>query len=91
MSAYVQPTDGGLVVRMPEYIVDRREIEIHLAGELGLRSFHFQVDRNVCAQLQMVEEEVDKKLPVTHFQPVLAAHKREAHAEFEKELPQMIE
>jgi len=56
--------DAGLVVGMPQKVVDRREIEVHLAGELRLERFHLQIDHDVSTDLQVVEEEVDVELLV---------------------------
>jgi hypothetical protein len=40
----------------------------------------------VTAQLQVVEEKIDVELLVAHGKPVLASHKSEPYAEFEKKL-----
>ncbi len=39
----------------------------------------------------MVEKEIDVKFLVAHGEPVLAAHKREPDAEFEKKLAQVVQ
>jgi hypothetical protein len=45
-------------------VVDGREIKVHLAGEFRLERFHLQIDYDVSAQLQVVEEEIDVEILV---------------------------
>ena len=72
---------------MAQQVVDRREIEIHLAGELGLERNGLQIDDHVAAQLEVIEEQVDAKFFASDRQRILAADECEADSQFEQELP----
>jgi hypothetical protein len=72
-------------------VVDRRQVEVHFAGELRLEVGDLQVDDHVAAQLQVVEEQVDAEFLAADLQQILAADEREADAELEQEGTDMFE
>jgi len=75
--------DARSVVGVAKLVVSRRQIEVHLAGELGLELLDFEVDHHEAAQAEMVEEEVDVVILTGHLEVVLAADKGEALSKLE--------
>src|SRR5579885_3580380 len=47
-------SDAWLVVRMPQQVVGRRQVEVHFAGELRLEVDHLDIDGHVAAQADIV-------------------------------------
>src|SRR5437763_614994 len=70
--------DGGLIVGVAEKIVDGGEVEAHLAGVLGLEVRHLELDDDVAAQVEVVEEEGEEEVPAVHRQRVLGADEGKA-------------
>ena len=68
---------------MPQEIVHRRQVEIHLARVFGLEAIELEVNDNEAAKSKMIEEQIKAKVLASHFKPILAADKREAYAEFQ--------
>jgi hypothetical protein len=69
--------DRGLIVSVTELIIDGEEVEIHLAGELGLEVFHLEFKNDEAAQPQVIEEQAHVVVLSTDFQRILAPYKRE--------------
>ena len=65
-----------LVVGMAHQVVDRREVEVHLARVLGLELGRLEVDDDVAAQLQVIEEEVDVEVLVADVEVAPAGRRR---------------
>jgi hypothetical protein len=65
--------DAGLVLRVAQQVVRRRKVEVHLAGILGLELANLEIDHNIAAQLEMVEQHVQVVVLVGHFEVILAA------------------
>jgi hypothetical protein len=65
---------------------DRREIEVHLLGEFRFEGVHLQIDHHVRTELQVVKKQISVESLAANGKPVLASHKREPDAQFEKEL-----
>lgn len=51
-------SDGGVVVRVGDEVIDGGEVEAELAYVLGLERADLQLDGDVAAQLELVEEEI---------------------------------
>jgi hypothetical protein len=51
--------DAGLNIRMTQQAVDRRQIEIHFAGELGLERNGLQIYYYVATQPQVTKKQID--------------------------------
>src|SRR3954464_3865877 len=83
--------DGGLVVGAAEEVVDGGEIEAHLAGVLGLEVRHLELDDDVAAQVEVVEEEVEEEVPAAHGQRILGADEGEAGAQLEEEATDLLD
>src|SRR4051812_2255854 len=83
--------DGGLVVGVPEEVVDGGEVEAHLAGVLGLEVRHLELDDDVAAQAEVVEEEVEEEVPAAHGQRILGADEGEAGAQLEEEATDLLD
>ena len=66
---------------MPKQVIHGRQVEIHFAGELWPKRLDLQVDDHVSPKLQVVDEQVQKKLFATRLQAVLAANEGEADTE----------
>ncbi len=64
--------DTGLVVGMAQQVVDRREIEIHLAGELGLEGNNLEIYYQITSQFKVIKEEVDAKFFASNCQRTAA-------------------
>ena len=52
----------GLVVRAPFFLVQEVQVEIHLAGVLGLERSDFQIERHQGLEKAVVEEQIDEVL-----------------------------
>lgn len=77
--------EGGGIVRVAQEVIHGGTIEIHLPGILGFELAFFEVHHDETAEVQVIEEEVQIKVPPADFQPVLAAHKGKTTPEFEEE------
>lgn len=78
--------DGRLIVEMAHQIVHCRQVELHLPSVPRTELFHLEINDDKAAQLQVVEEEINEELVAHHLKAILAAHKSEADAKFQKEL-----
>src|SRR5262249_27110594 len=77
--------DGWGVGRVAELIVYYAQVEVHLAGVLGLEGPFLQVDDHERPQPEVVEEQVDVEVLITDFDAVLPADEGEPLTEFEQE------
>lgn len=80
---------GRLVVRMPQYVVHRIEIEVHLASVLGGKWTSLEVNDQVAAELQVIEEQINVIVLVTDGQSELVTDKSEPGTELNEELAQV--
>jgi hypothetical protein len=76
---------------MSEEVVDRREIEAHLAGEFRLEGSAFRSITTNARKFQMVKEEIDVEVLVSDCDPLLSRDQRKTNAQFEEKLAQVIE
>src|SRR5579871_4397350 len=83
--------DGGTVVRMPQLSIHCREVEVHLTCVLRGKLPDFQVYNDVAAQFEMVEKHVHLKLISADIEAIGAADEREAFAEFEQKLLDVVD
>ena len=67
---------------MAEQVVGRRQVEIHLAGELRLELLDLEVDHHEAAQAEVVEQEVEVVVLASHLQVILAPNEGETLAKF---------
>ncbi len=74
---------------MPQYVVHRIEIEIHLASVLGGKWTSLEVNDEVAAELEMIEEQINVVVLVTDGQSELVTNKSEPRTELNEELAQM--
>ena len=78
--------DAGVIARLAVAVIQRREIEIHLAGMLRLERSRLQVAGDQAAQLAVIEEQVDVKILPADLEMMLAGDEGETLAEFEQEV-----
>jgi len=64
-------SDGWLVVRMTEQVINGGQVEVHLPGILRLEGGHLKIDHNVCPELEVVEEKVDVEILPADFEMYL--------------------
>jgi len=69
------------IIGMPEQVIDGCQVEIHLASKLRLEFFRFQFHDDKAAQLQVIEEKIDKEITSTHFEAILAGDECKADAQ----------
>ena len=74
---------------MFEKIVHRGEIEVHLAGVLGLERAAFQIDHHKAAETKVVEEEIDFVVFSRDFERILATNERKPDPQLKKETPKV--
>jgi len=67
--------DGWVIVGRAFFFIQQIEIEIHLAGILGLEGAYLQFKSHECFNKPVVEEQVDEVLFLPQHEAVLAAHK----------------
>ena len=60
---------------MLHQVIQRGEIEIHLAGIFRFEFGHLQLDHHVTAQPQVVEKQIDTVVLVLYGQGILTADK----------------
>ena len=82
--------DAGLVVGVSHLVIHHVEVEVHLGCVLGFEGSAFQIDDDEAAQLEVIEKEVDVEIVVSEFEVDLATDKREAGAEFDEELAEVL-
>jgi 2-oxoglutarate ferredoxin oxidoreductase subunit alpha len=63
-----------------------RHIKPKLAQVLGLELAGFELDHHIAAQLEVVEQQVDKELIAAYIQQHLPPYKRKACAQFQQKL-----
>src|SRR5690606_11005954 len=63
----------------------------HLADEAGLERRGLELDDDVAAQLQVIEQQVDVEVVVAELEVHLPAHEGEAAAEFEQEALDVVD
>jgi hypothetical protein len=80
----------GSVVRVPHLGIHRREIKVHLAGELRLEGLHLEIDHHETPQLQVVEEQIKVVVFAFDGEMRLPADESEAGAERDEELLDMV-
>jgi hypothetical protein len=78
--------DRGAVVGVPHPVVDRREVEVRLADELGLELLVLQLDDDEAAQAEVVEEQVDVEIPPADLHVDLLTDEGEADAQLQQEV-----
>ena len=78
-----------LIAWMFEKIVHRGEIEVHLAGVLGLERAAFQIDHHKAAETKVVEEEIDFVVFSRDFERILATNERKPDPQLKKETPKV--
>jgi hypothetical protein len=71
---------------VPEQVVHSGQVEVELPHVLGLELPGLELDDDVAAKLQVVEEEVDPELLRPHLERHLAPDEREPLAELEQEV-----
>lgn len=65
--------------------VHRREIEVHLAGVLGLELADLQLNHDIASQRKLVQQQVDEEVLATDLQMLLASHHGEALSQLQQE------
>ena len=75
--------DRGGVGFVAEFVIHDVQIEIHLAGVLGLKCSLFQVDGDEATQSQMIEKQINVEVFVPDGDGILPTDEGEPLAEFE--------
>lgn len=83
--------DTRRVVGVAKLRIDRREVEIHLAGKFRSEVLDFQFDDDEATQPQMIEKQVEIIILAAHLKMVLAADEGEALAQLEDQRAQMVD
>jgi hypothetical protein len=65
-------------------LFNRREVETHFAGELGLKGNRLQIDHYVATEPEVIEEQIDEEIFAAHRQRILAADECEPDSQFEQ-------
>lgn len=85
-----QQADGGLVVRVPQEVVHGGEVEIELADVAWREGAGFQLDDDVAAELEVIEEKIERVVFIAHFQAHLPSDEGKAGAQLQKEFLDVI-
>jgi hypothetical protein len=80
-----QEADGGLIVGVAQEIVHGGAVEIELADIAGLEGAGFQLDDDVAAQTQVVEQQVEIEVIATDLQMNTPADKGETCPQLQQE------
>lgn len=83
--------DAGLAAGVFQSAVDGRQVGVHRAGVFGFELASLEVDDDVAAQFEVVEEEVDPVVLAGTPKGILAAGKRKVGAEFKEELLDVLD
>ena len=86
-----EQADRRLVVSVPQQVVDGRHVHAELAQVTGVELAHLEFDDDEAAQRQVVEEQVGIEVLVADFQVNLLPDEREALAEFQEELLDVVD
>ncbi len=76
---------------MAHEVVDRRQIEVHLAGVLRLEGSHLQVDDDKATQSYMVKKQVELVIFTAYFERILAANESEADTKLKEEFAKVLQ
>jgi hypothetical protein len=82
---------GRLVVRMAKQVLGRGEVEVQLPHEGGIEGNGLELDNDMAAQLEMIEEQVEVELLAADLETHLSADEREPTAQFEQEALNVID
>jgi hypothetical protein len=80
-----------LVLGLAQEIVHSRQIKAHFAGEFRLAFFDLEIDHDVTAQSQVVEQQVIKEVLPADLQWVLTSYEREALSELQYEIANVFD
>ncbi|KAG1252005.1 hypothetical protein G6F65_018103 [Rhizopus arrhizus] len=78
-----QQANGRAVLWVFDLLIHGRQVEAQLAQMLGLELAALQFDNHIAAQLEVVEQQVDKKFVAAHIQQHLPSDKGEASAQLQ--------
>src|ERR1019366_4389950 len=67
------------------------QVEVHLAGVLGLELAGLELDDDGAAEPEVEEQQVDVEVLATDFEVHPASHEREADAELEEKVADVLE
>ena len=85
-----QDADGGFVAFSAKGFVDRLDIEVEFAGELGLEVAGLEFDDNITVELGVVEEEVEIEVTFADLNGNLATQIGEPCSELDEELGDVV-
>ena len=71
--------------------IHRAQIEAQLPQVFRLELAALELDHHIAAQLEVVEQQVDKKLVTSHIQQYLPAHKGKTSAQLQQKLGDMLD
>ena len=86
-----QQADGRLVIRRFHLRIDRRQVEVELAGVLGLEGRRLEFDHHVALEARVLKKQFDEELVAGDLQPELPADKGKAGAQFQQEAGDMAD
>ena len=70
--------NGRLVIGVTHLVVHRRQVKIHLPGKFRFEPLDFQIDHDVAAEAQVIEEQIDEEFFAVDFEAHLLADEGEA-------------
>jgi hypothetical protein len=80
-----------LVFGMAQELVKYEQVQIQLPNKRGLERYGFEFYDHIATELQMIKEQVDVKVQVTHFEQNLTTDKGEAGSKFQQEAPDVTD
>ena len=86
-----QQADGRLVIRRLELCINGGQVEVELAGVLGLEGRRLEFDHHVALEARVIKKQFDEELVAGDLQPELPADKGKAGAQFQQEAGDMAD
>ena len=80
-----QQADGGRVVGVAHQVVDGGEVQVHLADEGGAERHRLELDDDVPAELEVVEQQVHAEVAVANLKEHLPADEGESGPHLQQE------
>ncbi len=79
----------GLVFRSPQEIIHSGKIKVHFAGEFWFKFFDLEVDHDITAQSQVIEQQIEKEILVADLEVILTSDEREKarHSRWKRIVP----
>jgi hypothetical protein len=75
-----------LIGRVPNFVIDNVEVEIHFAGIFGFELSGLKFDHDKAAERQMVKQQIDVEIIFADRDMKLPSDEGESLAQFDEEL-----